>query len=132
VAVLKQHQQIMQNQRASADVLWQDHDLVFPSLTGAPLDPAGVTHALHRFLHRAGVPPVRVHDLRHTAATLLLEEGTHPKVVQDLLGHSSIAVTLDLYSHVTPRIQREATARMEDLLFGSMPQDVPREDTSAR
>ncbi len=117
VTVLAEHRPIVEEQRDAAGSLWQDFDLVFPSLTGAPLDPARVNQALHTDLHKAGLPRIRVHDLRHTAATLLLEEGTHPKIVQDLLGHSSIALTLDLYSHVTPRLQDEAVLRMQDMLF---------------
>ena len=68
-------------------------------------------------LFRAGIPQVRFHDLRHTAATLLLSENVHPKVVQETLGHSTIAVTLDMYSHVSPDIQAEAAAAM-DRIFG--------------
>jgi integrase len=119
VHMLKDHRALVAKQRLAASVEWQDNNLVFPALSGGPIDPARVNQALHMALHRAGLPPVRVHDLRHTAATLLLEAGTHPKVVQDLLGHSSIAMTLDLYSHVTPRIQQEATTRMQEVLFGT-------------
>jgi len=67
-------------------------------------------------LKKAGVPLIRFHDLRHTAATLLLLAGIHPKVVSEMLGHASIAITLDLYSHVLPDMQREATAAMERAL----------------
>nr|MBA2701958.1 tyrosine-type recombinase/integrase [Chloroflexota bacterium] len=73
-------------------------------------------HDFHGLLERAGLPRVRFHDLRHTAATLLLASGTHPKLVQELLGHSSIALTLDTYSHVTPTMHDEAAATMERLL----------------
>jgi integrase len=115
--MLKAHWDVVEHIRGSAGEPWREHSLIFPALTGGPLDPSRVNTALHNDLHRAGLPRLRVHDLRHTAATLLLEEGTHPKVVQDLLGHSTIAMTLDLYSHVTPRLQEEATARMQELLF---------------
>jgi integrase len=118
VQALHGHKTLVLQQRLMTGSGWHEQDLVFPSLTGGPLDPARVNQALHTALHKAGLPVLRVHDLRHTAATLLLEAGTHPKVVQDLLGHSTIAMTLDLYSHVTPRIQQEATTRMQELLFG--------------
>jgi integrase len=68
-------------------------------------------------LAQAGLPPgPRFHDLRHTRATLLLANGTHPKVVQEMLGHSTISITLDTYSHVLPNMQREAVKAMEDLI----------------
>jgi integrase len=69
-------------------------------------------------LRRAGVPTIRFHDLRHTAATLLLSQGVHPKVVQERLGHSQIAITLDTYSHVLPSMQRDAADRLDSLLLG--------------
>lgn len=67
-------------------------------------------------LVEAGLPIVRFHDLRHTAATLLLSQGTHPKVVQELLGHSQISLTLDTYSHVLPVMHEQAADAMERLL----------------
>jgi integrase len=75
-----------------------------------------VDKAWTRLNQRAGVPQVRFHDLRHTAATLLLGRGVHPKIVSEMLGHSTVAITLDLYSHVTPTMQREAASAMDDLL----------------
>lgn len=70
----------------------------------------------HGLRKRAGLPHIRFHDLRHTAASLLLSLGVHPKVVQEMLGHSSIAITMDLYSHVLPSMQDEAAAKMDRLL----------------
>jgi integrase len=66
-------------------------------------------------LKDAELPQIRVHDLRHTAATLLLSKGENPKIVQELLGHSTIAVTMDIYSHVTPAMHASAAARMQSL-----------------
>lgn len=65
---------------------------------------------------RADVPRIRFYDLRHTAATLLLGQGLHPKIVSEMLGHSTIAITLDLYSHITPTMQREAASVMDAIL----------------
>jgi integrase len=69
-------------------------------------------------MHKAGVTPIRFHDLRHTAATLLLEQGVNPKIVSEMLGHTTIAITLDLYSHVTPGMQRQAADAMSRALWG--------------
>lgn len=62
------------------------------------------------------MPPIRFHDLRHTAATLLLSRGLNPKIVSEMLGHASIAITLDIYSHVVPHMQQQAADAMDDLL----------------
>jgi integrase len=65
------------------------------------------------------LPDIRFHDLRHSVATLLLEIGTHPKIVQELLGHENIGMTMDIYSHVMPTMQKEAMAKLNELLGGS-------------
>ncbi len=69
-------------------------------------------------LAKAGLPPIRIHDLRHSYASIALARGIHPKVVQEAMGHATIAVTLDLYSHVVPSLQREAAKEMGAALFG--------------
>jgi integrase len=98
---------------------WRDHDLVFTDAWGEPLDGRHVTSRdFRRLLRRAGLPPIRFHDLRHTAATILLSSGVHPKMVQEMLGHATIAMTLDVYSHVTPTMHDEAAATMERVLAG--------------
>lgn len=89
---------------------------VFTRDDGRPLSSSIVDHAWTLLNGRAGVPRVRFHDLRHTAATLLLGRGVHPKIVSEMLGHSTVAITLDLYSHVTPTMQREAAVAMDELL----------------
>jgi integrase len=68
-------------------------------------------------LKKAGLPDIRFHDLRHTCATLLLTKGVHPKIVSEMLGHSSIAITLDTYSHVIPGLGEAAALAMEDVLW---------------
>jgi integrase len=68
-------------------------------------------------IDEAGLPEIRFHDLRHTAATLMLQKGIHPKVVQERLGHSSISMTLDTYSHVLPSLQEDVADRMDELLW---------------
>ena len=97
---------------------WQDNGLVFCRGDGRPLEATNLTPVLRRLLMKAGLPQIRIHDLRHTAATLHLSRGENPKVVQELLGHSNISLTMDTYSHVTPAIHAAAAGRMQSL-FGS-------------
>lgn len=94
---------------------------VFCDTCGGPLRKSNVTRRSFRpLLKAAGLPLIRFHDLRHTAATLWLKKGVHPKVVQERLGHASIAVTLDIYSHVLPSMQRDAAATLDGLLSDSV------------
>ncbi len=96
---------------------WQENGLVFPNLSGKPMHPwVLVNSSFKKVLREAGLPEeIRFHDLRHTCATLLFAKGTHPKIVQELLGHATISITLDTYSHVLPNMQSEAVAAMEDI-----------------
>ncbi len=80
------------------------------------LDPSTVTHTFARVLRQAGLPHIRFHDLRHTHATLLFMAGVHPKVVSERLGHSSVAFTMDTYSHVLPTMQETAAERFDRLI----------------
>jgi integrase len=91
-------------------------ELVFANRNGEPQEPGSVTAALKAALDRAGLPPVRVHDLRHTTATVLLEAGAHPKLVQELLGHSTVALTLNTYSHITAGLSGDAARIMDRAL----------------
>ena len=92
---------------------------VFPSPTGGPISPDSVLHMLHRVLKRAGLPRIRFHDLRHTFATLALQNGVDVKTVSGMLGHYSAGFTLDTYTHVTTSAQRQAAEAMEHVLSGS-------------
>jgi integrase len=116
VAALSAHKVATIEERWRAGQLWQDHDLVFPNLLGRPRGPSNVSRELHPLLERAGLPRIRFHDLRHTAATLMLGRGVHPKLVSDMLGHASVGITLDTYSHSLPSMHREAAQVMEELL----------------
>jgi len=91
-------------------------DFVFIPSDGSPINPNAVTLAFRRIIKRAGLKGVRIHDLRHTHATLMLKAGIHPKVVSERLGHANIGITLDIYSHVLPGIQ-EAAAEKFDKIF---------------
>ena len=90
---------------------------MFASEVGEPLDRRNVTtHQFKPLLKRAGLPQIRFHDLRHTCATLLLDRNVNPKIVSEMLGHATIAITLDTYSHVLPNMQSEAAKAREDAL----------------
>jgi integrase len=98
---------------------WQDPELVFASEVGTPVEAANlINRSFQPLLTRAGLPRIRFHDLRHSAATLLLGQGVHPKIVSEMLGHSNIAITLDLYSHVTPTMQKQAVEALDAVLEG--------------
>jgi integrase len=111
-------QQQAQGARRAASESWQDFNLIIDSGGGGPLNPDTLSSGWYRFCRRTGLPHVRFHDLRHAHATLMLLKGVHPKVVSERLGHASIGITLDTYSHVLPTMQAEAV-RAFDELFGS-------------
>jgi integrase len=95
-----------------------EYNLVFPTSTGRPIRAAQMVELpFHRVLERAGLPRIRFHDLRHTAATLMLEQGVNPKAVSEMLGHSDVTITLGIYGHVTPRMHQKAV-EVFDELFG--------------
>ena len=124
LAALEQHhlrQQALQDRVGEG---WHDLDLVFCTGTGLPLNPNHVLETLKKVLKEARLPPIRFHDLRHSAATLLLSLGVHPKVVQELLGHSQIGMTLDIYSHVLPTMQKEAMERLNKALEENTGEDT--------
>lgn len=93
--------------------------LVFPSPLGTPLDASNVTHRLQVALHEAGLPRQRFHDLRHCCATLLLAQGVRARIVQDVLGHSQVTMTLGTYSHVMPTMLQQAADAMDRALGGT-------------
>jgi integrase len=97
--------------------LWRENGLIFASETGEPLGRHLITtHRFKPLLKRAGLPEIRFHDLRHTCATLLLGRNVNPKIVSEMLGHATIAITLDTYCHVLPNMQESAAKAMEDAL----------------
>ena len=93
--------------------------LLFARPDGSMVMPDSVSHAFAKYARRAGIEGVRLHDLRHSHATVMLQAGIHPKVVQERLGHSSIALTLDTYSHVVPGLQEAAALKFEETLSRS-------------
>ena len=107
--------EILKEQRKKCD----SNEYVFPSLTGGPISPDSVLQMLHRVLKRAGLPKVRFHDLRHTFATVALQNGVDIKTVSGMLGHYSAGFTLDTYAHVTTAAQREAAKTLNSVLSGA-------------
>jgi integrase len=116
VAKLREHLDYQQQERILAGSKWQEYDLLFPSSLGTPMDPSNMYKDFNDSLKKAGLPDIRFHDLRHTAAILMLQQGTHPKIVQERLGHSNISLTMDTYSHVLPSMQEEAAEKMDEIL----------------
>jgi integrase len=117
VDALGRHLARQREERLLLGLAWDDHGLVFTNTVGKPLHPTNfLQRSFYPLLERAGLPRIRFHDLRHSAATLLLGLGIHPKIVSEMLGHSQIAITLDLYSHVTATMQQEAVRAFEGLL----------------
>jgi len=101
-----------------------EDDLVFGNVDGAAMDPGTLTHNFARIAQRAGLPGTRFHDLKHTFASLMLLAGIHPKVVSEMLDHSSVAFTLDVYSHVVPGLQEAAGKRLDEVLLPSEVRNV--------
>lgn len=105
---LKIHREQQGEARRAAGMDWSDNGLVFTTPTGSPLEPANLTRSFSRLLNRAGLRRIRFHDLRHSTATLLLEQGADLVVIKELLGHAHIGVTAGVYAHVRLRLQRQA------------------------
>ena len=117
-STLEMLREYRQKQEAEAILLGKsvtENDLLFCHPDGSPLLPGTISHAWDKAVRRAGLRVIRLHDARHTHASYMLKQGIHPKVVQERLGHSSIQVTLDTYSHVAPGIQEKAAARLDDI-----------------
>ena len=118
-AMLRRHRARQLQERMAWGEAWSDCRLVFTREDGTPIHPHSLSQTFSRRVKRAKVPQIRFHDLRHTHATLLLSAGVHPKVVQERLGHASISITLDTYSHVAPGMQEAAAAKLGAMVFGA-------------
>ncbi|MEV6581905.1 site-specific integrase [Streptomyces sp. NPDC051582] len=105
---LKEHREVQEREREAAAGHWRDNSLVFSTPAGGPIDPANLNRSFRALLDRAGLRRIRFHDLRHSTATLLLEQGVELVVIKELLGHAHIGVTATVYAHVRLRLQRDA------------------------
>lgn len=117
-AALRKHRTRQLQERLISGERWNDSGLVFTTEAGAPLDGCNINRTFKAVLRRAGLPAIRYHDLRHTAATLLLAQGVDPRTIMETLGHSQISLTLNTYAHVVPALQRKAAEKMDDILDG--------------
>ncbi len=116
VSALRTHRRRQLEERLAMGEVWEDQDLVFTTSIGRPCEARSLNRTSYvPLLARAGVPYIKFHTLRHSAATLLLSQGIHPKIVAELLGHTTISMTLDIYSHVTLDMQQEAADTMDRL-----------------
>jgi integrase len=113
VAVLKTHRKRQLEEKMRFAGLYEDRGLIFATSAGTSFNPENlVKRSFKPLLKRAGLPQTRFHDLRHTCATLLLGRGVHPKIVQELLGHAALAMTLDNYPHYLPTMGDQASGAM--------------------
>jgi len=116
VDALREHKRRQFSERADAWPDWQDHGLVFPSRRGTPMGPDNLRRSWAAIQRKAGLEPTRLHDLRHTCVTLLLDLGTPPHVVQEIVGHSAIEVTMTIYAHVSLAEKRKALGKLGETL----------------
>ncbi len=116
VRALKTHRVRQLEMRMAAGKRWQDSGFVFTTPNGTTLEPRNLTRVFKGILKAQSLPTIRIHDLRHSCATLMLAQGVSPRVVMETLGHSQISLTLNTYSHVLPAMQEDAAARMDAIL----------------
>jgi len=114
--LLQEHKDKQAAQRPMVQTPLKEDDLVFSGLEGKPLLPDTISYAWTKLVERTGHDGIRLHDARHTHASLMLKQGVHPKVVQERLGHATISTTLDLYSHASPGLQQEAAESFGKML----------------
>jgi integrase len=140
VAVLREHRAAQAADRLRLGKRWVDQDLVFArgslwlrsgGQAGGPLDPERISTSFRTAVARSGVPAIRLHDLRHTWASLALRAGVHPKVVQERLNHANISITLDIYSHVVKGMDAAAAATVAGL-FSDTSEDASADSLSGQ
>jgi integrase len=115
IDALKKHQEHLAELRVKAGGEWKEMDIVFCNMHGGYIEPSNLHKAFKKLLERAELPNIRFHDLRHSAASFLAKLNIHPKVVQEILGHSTISMTMDIYSHMFPSTHQEAMGKLDDL-----------------
>jgi integrase len=115
-AALLSHRERQEAERLAAGHSWQELGLVFTTSLGTVVEPRNLSRTFEHLVRQSGVRRIRFHDVRHTCASLLLAQGVSPHVVMDVLGHSQLSITMDLYSHVMPSALRDAADAMDRAL----------------
>lgn len=129
LALLRRRQAAHEQEREEAGEVWQENGLVFTTRMGTPIEPRNLIRHFKQVLKKAGLPEtIRFHDLRHSCATLLIAQGVHPRVVMEILRHSQISTTMNTYAHVLPRLQRDATTKVEELIDEPVLQDERKDN----
>lgn len=128
VDLLQQHQKRQLEAKTKAGKFWEDNNLVFCTSLGTPLNPNKVLERFGTLLKKAELPHMRFHDLRHSAASILFAMKVHPKIVQELLGHHQISMTMDLYSHMLPSMQNDVVETMNDALNWEWQEEVNNDE----
>ena len=113
---MREHWERQNQERRQVGERWKEYDLIFPSSIGTPLNYSNLVKSFKQILSMAGLPDIRFHDLRHTAASLMLNHGIPVIVVSRMLGHSKVSITLDIYGHLMPEMQHQAAVLMDELI----------------
>ena len=126
--LLQEHRDKQEAQRAMLGMSLKEDDLVFSNFEGKPLLPDTISHAWTKLVKRIGLKGIRLHDARHTHASLLLKQSVHPKIVQERLGHATISTTLDLYSHISPGLQETAAIGFDKMVLSRREKEAVEKD----
>ena len=113
---LREHQRLNQEERIEAGIRWQENNLIFPSTVGTPMEQRNLHRDFKSIIKKAGLPDIRFHDLRHTAASIMLNHGVPVIVVSRRLGHSKPSITLDIYGHLIPGMQAGIAEQIDELI----------------
>ncbi|MGO4787009.1 tyrosine-type recombinase/integrase [Paenibacillus sp. 2KB_20] len=125
IELLRQHQSEQEREKNENRPIYNDHGLVIQTHIGTPVSPRNLSREYYKILDKLDLPKIRFHDLRHTHASILLKRGVHAKIVQERLGHSSITITLDTYSHVLPGLQEAALRSLGGSILGDDDDNKP-------
>lgn len=128
IEALQRQSQLQAEWKQNAGAAWEEHGYVFTTPLGRYIHPNTLYARFKVLLKKAGLPDIRFHDLRHSVATLLLSSGVHPKVVQEILGHSQISMTMDIYSHVLPAMHQDAMSKLNQAFKDSSVNDVSKKE----